>query len=264
MNTDLINQNETSQSLINQRIESVEDPQLNRALFTLYERLVQPFREVEGLQAEIENKKSNIEKNKLEIKGFLSRFWFALKILAILFIVLKFVVFLVACYPLKDTVLFTIAEKYYCITDEIFGYHSDLWFFILIPLILAVITSLVPNLLINKKLKNLNAKLQEEIVVLECQLSEKVDALRDVACFVPMDYRNSYALEFFVNAFANSKIDNLKEAVNLSDTQAYRNSMLQSQKQMCNMLSQIAFNQLTISSQLDSLKRSVWFSEAIF
>ena len=148
--------------------------------------------------------------------------------------------------------------------DEIFGYNTDLWFFILIPLILAVIISFVSNILINKKLKNLNKKMQEEIVVLECQLSEKVDALRDVACFVPIDYRNSYALEFFVNAFANSKIDNLKEAVNLSDTQAYRNSMLQSQKQMCNMLSQIAFNQLTISSQLDSLRRSVWFSEAIF
>ena len=71
-------------------------------------------------------------------------------------------------------------------------------------------------------------------------------------------------LAFFVDAYANSKIDNLKEAVNLCDTAEYRQMSLELQKMQIEALKGIEFNQLMISSQLDSLKRSVWLSNAVF
>ena len=40
--------------MINSRVEAVDDPQLNNKLFAFYERLVNPFAEVEGLYQKIE------------------------------------------------------------------------------------------------------------------------------------------------------------------------------------------------------------------
>ncbi len=99
-----------------------------------------------------------------------------------------------------------------------------------------------------------------DIDVCKNQLAVKVPALRDVSTLIPPQYRYSDALSFFVEAYSNSKVDNLKEAVNLFDTHSYRKQMLQYQEKIVRELEDVNFNLSMIADKLDSIDTSIWLS----
>ena len=152
-------------------------------------------------------------------------------------------------------------KQWYPFSDVL---HFD-WFFLgltvlVIPMFVGFVPSLLISYTINQRLKKKNIEYKASMGELENQLVEKVDEIKAVACYVPPKYRCSKYLSFFVDAYTNSKVDNLKEAVNLCDTAEYREARLEAQRKQLELLQRIEFNQLRISSQLDSLKRSVWLS----
>ena len=250
-------------SITSQRIESVNDPNLNKALFTLYEKLIPYFVEIENIQENINQYKNNIEINNRKIRGLLSRIKKPVVILTVILIFLIYKV--ISKAEANGEYLYSrFIELFNCEYDA----NAEVVFYAFLsvgfPLLLGFGICFLISCVINKKLKKDNSKFESEIVLLEELINSKIEPITNVTCFVPKNYRNSKYLAFFVDAYANSKIDNLKEAVNLCDTAEYRQMSLELQKMQIEALKGIEFNQLMISSQLDSLKRSVWLSNAVF
>ncbi len=55
----------TRTSMINSRIEVVDNPELNRKLFAFYERMINPFKEVETLYEKIDVDLEAIKQSRL-------------------------------------------------------------------------------------------------------------------------------------------------------------------------------------------------------
>lgn len=244
-----------SNSIISSRIEPVSDPEVNRALFTIYENLVEPFEEIEGLQQEIEDKKAKIQENKDEM-GFITT-------------IMESGYIGIRIAPIIDII---ISVLYLHFTNQ-FGKSSweSWWMFFgamllfAIPAIIAgFVLCLIGLILRNIKLKADNAELEKEISEIESIIPTKIEAISDVVCFVPPNYRNSTAMKSFVLSYGNSKADNLKEAVMICDTEEYRISMLQAQQDMMIKLDSIAFDQMMLGNQLDGIRRDVWLSDMFF
>lgn len=246
-------------SITSQRIESVNDPNLNKALFTLYEKLIPYFVEIENIQDNINQYKNNIEINNRKTRNLLSRIKKPVIALSVVLIILIYK--LISNAEANGEYLYNgFVELFNCEYDA----NAEVVFYAFLsvglPLLLGFGICFFISYMVNKKLEKDNSKFESEIVLLEELINSKIEPIRNVACFVPKNYRNSKHLAFFVDAYANSKIDNLKEAVNLCDKAEYRQMSLDLQKEQIEKLSRIEFNQLKMSSQLDSLKRSVWFS----
>lgn len=245
-------------SRINSRIESVDDPVLNRKLFSFYECLVQPFREVEALYDKIERSKREIENNKTEITcvtiGLIKRFIIIDLITLGIMILLTFGVWGVTGF---DALIF-LEDNVSANIDWVAIIY--LW----IPVGVGIAGSII--YIVSKVAwhKSQISICENDIFRAKKEIEEKLPALCEVSCIIPPNYRYSNALAFFVDAYSNSKVDNLKEAVNLFDTHDYRRQMLESQQMVINHLQQVEFNQMMLYDQLDRLNRNIWFSEAVF
>ncbi len=237
-----------SGSMVNSR---VEDPQLNNKLFAFYERLVNPFAEVEGLYEKIEKDTDVISECRRSRKDcFVKALKTTAKVSVISFVLVCVVLF-GTLFIAKVDLLLSSAEllAFPGAEDFLFGF-----LFLWLPLgvgIFSGVLSLIGRLSCNA---SLISDCEEDMKKCKAELDEKLPALKNVACLIPPQYRNSVALRFFVEAYSNSKIDNLKEAVNLFDTQLYRNQMLVYQENIVCALRAISFNMSMISNQLDSIE----------
>lgn len=249
---------QVANSRINSRIESVEDPKLNKALFMLYEQLINPFKEIEDLQAMIIQAKNRIKANQTEMNSFFYR------IKTPGFITSGFA-FAIICLLLFSWAgngfdLMLVMQEYIPISDGVFL----ILFGIVLPLLIGFGLCAIVAGIKNIKLSSNNEELSKSVAVFEQSIEKKIAELGDVVSFIPPQYRYSQALAFFVESYSNSKIDNLKEAVNLYDTHDYRNKMLDSQAEIIDRLENISFNQLMLVEQLDKLNKNIWFSNIVF
>ena len=244
-----------NESMINSRIEAVDDPQLNRTLFAYYERLISPFADVEGLYQKIKNNKADIEKSADERKRIMgSSVKVALVSIAIAFVIVCVVLFGVFFTTEIDLIL--TMEGLLNLPEG----DSFLWafFFLWVPLISGIVIGIASLVLRMSFLIRYTNDCKKEIIRSKEELESKLPALKEVSCLIPPQYRYSEALRFFVEAYSNSKVDNLKEAVNLFDTHMYRKEMLESQQRIVQELQNINFNMSIISSQLDAIEFSIW------
>ena len=237
--------------MINSRVEAVDDPQLNNKLFAFYERLVNPFAEVEGLYQKIEADTDRISACRQSRKYCFTRAIKTAAKVSVLAFVLVCVVLFGTFFIAKVDLLLSLAEllAFPGAEDFLFGFLF-LWLPMGMGLVSGVLSLAVNLASASKEITTCEADMQK----CKAQLDEKLPALKNVACLIPPQYRNSVALRFFVEAYSNSKIDNLKEAVNLFDTQSYRNQMLVYQENIICALQSISFNMSMISNQLDSIE----------
>ncbi len=242
---------------ISTRIESVDDPQVNKALFSLYEALINPFKEIEELQAKVADNNDTIERNNAFSKDTVRR---TIKYLLICTGIGIVVWFIIAILFSDSYFIDTISVGFIDFITSL-GPKSVLWelfCFILVPgLLVGGIPSVIVNIALTTLAKAQNIQMESEITQLEKSINFKCDELSNLACFAPPDYRHSKAMNFFVNSYANSKIDNLKEAVLLFDEQDFRDTVVSS-------LQKIEYQNLMIMNQLDNINSSIWSANLFF
>lgn len=190
------------------RIEPVSDPEVNKKLFTIYAALIKPFKQMEDDLSQIELIKRNnaelalydhpVNPIKVIILGVLlvaigfgiGSFGFSIagdnRTLETIFLVIM--LFLMQASFLLAYLILRIAE-YWKVKKE-----ND--------------EAIANN---NKVIKQLEAESHE----LSVNLSK-------VAYLIPQKYRCSTALKYFCESYSNSRVDNLKEAVNAYDTWEHR------------------------------------------
>lgn len=247
-----------TKTVFKDRIDSVEDKDINDHLFTLYAKLVPPVSEIESLSASINQKSAEIE----DAKRF--RFY-----------KLPFI-----------TIAVTVLVWWYCASQygetdhlpfifrplETATFQSDLFSLTIWSIIYGVVTNLVLSALFSIILflvkRNTIPTLQNEIGAANQRRLTIANNLRDYICYVPPAYRFAAALSYFVDSYRNTRVSNLKEAVREYDAYARHNQLQESISNMQAMiyegLSQIMTIQLQTQEQLASINASVWASNFMF
>lgn len=258
-------------SRINTRIEAVEDPQINKVLFSIYEKLIEPFKKIEAKVARINNLQELIEENKEYTKCSFERILYFSKYLFIPFIIINIILVFAFDNGVDDSGLIKVAwffplfEKLYDIFHNwFFELLEYTYIFLIQPFIDSMVVISIIVIAVNTVHKFQNEKYQKEIDELIPIVNSEMDNISEVACFIPPNYRYSDALDFFVDSYTNSKVDNLKEAVNLYDTNEYRQNMLDYQAEMVEWTKAIAFAELEQAEQLKNIRNDIWLSEILF
>lgn len=103
----------------------------------------------------------------------------------------------------------------------------------------------------NNEIQLRNAELQEQYDVTVQRIKQhrkKLNLL--IAGWYPPDYCSLEAVNFFISAISNYKVDNMMDAVNIFDDSQYKKKMLASQQAIADMNRQQIINQQAISKQL--------------
>lgn len=256
------------------RVESVDDSNVNRALFTLYKNLVEPLANIENMIAAISTARKTQEECGTVITY--SRPQTAARALRKTprnFIILT--IFMIIIY---GTIGNWIIENYNTpkILDPILDPPMP-EIFVIFAIISLVITLAVEFLVIssdvadqNKSRKEAYDKATDIIAQLEPDLKQQMLNIKDAIQFVPPQYRFSEALHYFVDSYINSRVDNLKEAVNAYETHYFRCQTLEIQQQLKEqerkngeLLADIYYQQLVTLQQLDSIRSDIWLSSAL-
>ena len=135
----------------NTRIESSEDPEVNKRLFQIYEVLIPPVRDIENAVKSIESHKERIKQ--LESHNFVPKF---------LDLVIKVVIFIVALFvlhPLTDTIVYWISDMF----NGFLGIITELVGLLLSLLVFVIIAFIVGELVHNMINKALSPQMQPEI-----------------------------------------------------------------------------------------------------
>lgn len=258
-------------SRINTRIEAVDDPKINKALFSIYEKLIEPFRQIEAKISRVNDLQGAIEENKEYTKCSFARILYFSKYIYFPLLIINIILAFAFDNGVDDSGLTKVAW-FFPVFDKLYDIFHN-WFFELLeyayifllqPFIDSMLVISIIVIAVNTVHKFQNEKYQKEIDELIPIVNSEMDNISEVACFIPPSYRYSQALDFFVDAYANSKIDNLKEAVNLYDTNEYRQNMLDYQRQTVEWLETIAYAELEQAEQLSRISKDIWLSEALF
>ena len=242
----------------NTRVESSADPEVNKRLFRIYEILIQPIHDIENAVNNIESHKERIKQ--LENHNFVPKF-LDLAIKVVLFLVALFVL-----HPLTDTIVYWISDMFdgfLGIITELLGLLLSLFVFVII----AFIAGEIVHNMINKSLgpqKQPEIKKENlEIAALQQQIQITINNIKHAIVFVPPAYRTSDALSFFVRAYHNSRVDNLKEAVNAYEMHMEAEHTRSMLKEQIKVLQDIQFQNAIMLDELDSLRSDIWLSNYI-
>lgn len=243
----------------NARIESSADPAVNKMLFQIYEVLIPPVRDIENAVKSIENHKERIKQ--LENHNFVSKF---------LDLAIKIVIFIVALFvfhPLTDTIVYWISDMFngfLGIVTELVGLLLSLLVFVIIAFIVGeLVHNIINKALSPQKQPEINNE-KAEITSLQQQIQTTVNNIKHAIAFVPPAYRTSDALSYFVKAYHNSRVDNLKEAVNAYEMHLEAEHTRSLLHQQIEVLTNIQFQNAIMIDQLDLLRSDVWFSNVIY
>lgn len=256
-------------SRINTRIEAVDDPKINKALFSIYEKLIVPFKKIEAKVARINNLQELIEENKEYTKCSFERILYFSKYIFFPLLIINIIIvsinmdneiLLRKFLPLEALFEFLIDNYDTTFLDLLYFAYC----FLFHPIFLSFFIIGIIVITVNIIHKFQNEKYQKEIDELMPIVNSEMEDISEVACFIPPNYRYSDALDFFVEAYANSKVDNLKEAVNLYDTNEYRQNMLDYQAEMVEWTKAIAFAELEQAEQLKNIRNDIWLAEVLF
>lgn len=249
----------SQRSQYNTRIESSADPAVNRRLFQIYEVLIPPVRDIENAVKSIESHKERIKQ--LENHNFVPKF---------LDIAIKVVFFLAALFvlhPLTDTIVYWISDMF----DGFLGIFTELLGLLLSLIIFVIIAFIAGELIHNMINKALSPQKQpeinkekQEIVAIQQQIQGTVNNIKHAIAFVPPAYRTSDALSFFVRSYHNSRVDNLKEAVNAFEMHMEAEHTRSLLKEQIKVLQDIQFQNAIMLDELDSLRSDIWLSNYIY
>lgn len=255
------------------RIEAVTDPEVNKELFTLYYNLIGPLTNIEKTAAEISTANQTIA----ECSGTATYSLADTFANALLKIPKTFIIMTVSLIIFYSTVInwliedsgFRIPEMLDPVLDP--GITEFLIFLAVLSTILCFYTEFTHTISAvhaeNKNRKKAYESALDSLSRLEPDLKQQIFQIRDVIRFVPAKYRSSDALKYFVESYSNSRVDNLKEAVNAYDTHLFRSLTEDVQQQILGQLEQnnkllqdISYQQLVSMQQLEAIQGDIWLS----
>lgn len=239
------------------RIESVKDPEVNRALFTLYGNLIRPLSAIEETMDRIKGTKETIASTEGDVTYPLSD--------AITCGIAMFP----KSFPAVFVCLFILAHFIPAVDD--LGILGALIFSAIAAAVggsaLLYMTGKSSTASKNRERREAHKRAVDRLSELEERLTGQIAQIQDVICFVPPKYRFSDALNYFVESYVNSRVDDLKEAVNAYDTFYFRSltadmqrKLLEQEQENAARLDLISYNQLCTMQQLDRIRSDIWLS----
>lgn len=242
------------------RIEPVKDPAVNKALFTLYGNLIEPMAGIEKTREEIMRAEEMAAGAKGEETLSMSDvFSHAVSLFPKMYVFVFVVIVILSQFI--DALNIRISQAL-CLVAVITVLLSPVMAYI------KVAGSVAAR---NKSRRKRYDEALCALAELEPNLEQQIERIRDVICFVPPSYRFSDALRYFVESYANSRVDDLKEAVNAYDTHYFRSQTMQMQqeilrqeRQNADALSRIAYSQLCIMEQLAGIRGDIWLSGGFY
>lgn len=238
------------------RVEAVTDPEVNRTLFEMYNSLVNPMVSIEKTLDDISETKSILIANEgdlsISLSEIISR---AFHLFPKMFLLVFIVIFTLAHFiePLDMDILPALA-----VIAVIAAVLSFVWRYIRDNHSIATQ---------NRRRKDICNKTADKLCNLNDSLEDQINRIGNLLQFVPPKYRSSNALSYFVESYQNSRVDNLKEAVNAYDTYYFRKQTVQIQEQILEQerrnaeaLARIEYNQLCMMDQLDGIRSDIgWY-----
>lgn len=200
-------QNTGKISTFGERVESSQDPAVNAQLFDFYSKLIAPVRKLENMLQTVNEIDNSIESNKI-VEGFGIWHPFLCVILWILWIALYLITTKddVSKVPLFGKLINSLTGGWMMLAA---------FAFVFLPPILAIIIIHICSCIVSSRTgKRQNEELARQREVLVNAIQDMTNKLSKAMRFVPPACRNSDALSFMVDAYRNSRVDNLKEAVN--------------------------------------------------
>lgn len=238
------------------RVEAVTDPEVNRTLFEMYNSLINPMVSIEKTLDDISETKSILIANEGDLSISLS----------------EIVSRAVHLFPKMFLLVFIV---YFTLAHFIEVLDMDILPALAVMAVIAAALSFVwryirDNHLIatqNRRRKDICNKTADKLCNLNDSLEDQINRIGNLLQFIPPKYRSSNALNYFVESYQNSRVDNLKEAVNAYDTYYFRKQTVKIQEQILEQerrnsqaLERIEYNQLCIMEQLDGIRSDIgWY-----
>ena len=258
------------------RIGSTDDVNLNNILFSLYKQLINPVREIEMCEDEIYRKQTDVAR--LNSKTYC--YFKEILRLSIPFGIAAMVIVFVLAFLDETHPIVVAAEEYTRFIDTILGIITDagvpgiIGFIVymlmlfgglyLIPIPIPIAIVILKNHLSKSNDKKNVERINEEIKNIEDDVKKRISAISEVIRFVPPEYRNSQALSYFVESYANSRVNNLKEAVNAWDQKVHQRNTEMKLEELTSIAQAIEYNQFVQIDQLKRLNKNIWRTEIIF
>ena len=248
----------TEQNLFTGRIESVQDREVNNKLFTMYSKLIQPVKSIEDRVGEIESLFA--EENNMY--DFYNTFFLrkGIKIGVICCILL-----VAACiFDLQDFIFDKLSWYYDSIENVmemlnlpydgiitiIFGLVYIFLPFFLVPTAIGFIIGFIEKTVRKSKNEKRKKYIFERTEVLKQEINDMTKNIAPTVQYVPPKYRTSDALSYFVSAYQNSQIDDLKEAVNSYTEYQRHQELVGTFHNICSTLANVEYIQLETLNQL--------------
>lgn len=195
------------------RVESVTDRATNNLLFSMYKDLIEPVEEIERFTVAI----NHLEESRRGLEASVRvKKWPAYTV-----IVFYCILCMIVSFVLSHIKVFSDLIVKTAVGLNIQDAALYLGITLVIPVIIILI---VEPLSINRVKKSRNKKNKSRIPEVDASLAElvkerndKTRTIMDRICYVPPKYRTSRALTSFVTDYGNSKVDNLKEAIDSYD-----------------------------------------------
>ena len=203
-----------------------EQKEYNKKLFQLFNNMINPLSELEGLYMLRRNVQDEIEQlNRSNIRG-----WILGATLLVGFFLGNEVYGLFVKIPLLGNLIRTMGMLF------IILFACGIW--------LAV--SAIDKKFRDKKILEKNEYLEK----VNLQIQDFTNELRERIQFIPPSYCYSDALRYFVRAYMDGKVDNVKEAMNSYDEYMHRMNMEQGQHMIMRQQGQILANQVALQEQM--------------
>lgn len=188
----------------NTRISACTNVEMNKKIFAIYERCVEPLGELEKIEEQMERDNRMLGIEKANLSSLKSK----TKIASIVATVIML------CFVISALKQFT-----------------DLFVIIMILAFCAFWLYLIPMIMRKicksrtKKVEKLEKEVDERNFKGECEARKIIDANSKMFALIPKDYRNYRAVRDMVKAYNSGKVDCIKEAVTCCDDNKYRENV---------------------------------------
>lgn len=232
------------------RIEPVDDKEVNKNLFEMYANITEPLRFVENKMNEAEELRRQgyfLREKKFRSVKFFITVWVITSIAMCIGIFYYYIWCIYKVGEVRGTGMSD--EEFYQAFYELYpvgckvlyaGISGRLW---LIVTIMILIITIIRYLVKVKKKKDLLRNMENEYNQLQENIGQAIHVLEPYLQYVPPAYRNSYALQHFVEAYMNLKVNNVAEAVKEYDVYLHRRNVVQGLRQISGQMAQINYIQ---------------------
>ena len=202
----------------NTRISACTNVEMNKKIFAIYERCVEPLGELEKIEEQMERDNRMLGIEQANLSSLKSK----TKIASIVATVVMFVFVISNLKEVTDL-------------NMIMALAIGVFYIYLIPMIMRKICKSR-----TKKVEKLEKEVDERNFKGECEARKIIDANSNMFALIPKDYRNYRAVRDMVKAYNSGKVDCIKEAVTCCDDNKYRENVSENLSRLTMYMTQSA------------------------